>query len=62
MIEFMKKQTVIKHFGGVVATAKALGIKHQAVSQWRDPIPEGSAYKAQVVSRGKLKVDPAVYG
>lgn len=57
----MEKKAVLKYFGGVVATAKALGIKHQAVSQWTDPIPEGSAYKVQVVSKGKLKVDPSAY-
>ncbi len=57
----MKKADVIEHFGSEAATAEALEISRQAVNKWPDPIPEGAAYKAQAVSKGKLKVDPAVY-
>jgi DNA-binding transcriptional regulator YdaS (Cro superfamily) len=58
----MKKDDVIAHFGGnQVTTAKALGITKSAVSQWGDVIPEGMAYKIQVITAGVLRVDPAVY-
>ncbi len=58
----MKKDDVIAHFGGnQVTTAKALGITKSAVSQWGDIIPEGMAYKIQVITAGILRVDPAAY-
>jgi len=58
----MKKQTVIEHFGGSqVDVAKALGISKSAVSQWDEVIPEGVAYKLQVMTAGVLRVDPAMY-
>lgn len=57
----MKKTDVIKHFGSAVAAAHALDVTKQAVNGWGDLIPEGMAYKAQVITGGKLVVDPAVY-
>ncbi|WP_445399903.1 Cro/CI family transcriptional regulator [Zobellella sp. An-6] len=54
----MKKRDVIKHFGGVLATAKALGISHVAVSRWGEEIPQGRAYQIQVITKGKLKASP----
>lgn len=57
----MKKSDVIKHFGTAVAAANALDITKQAVNGWKEIIPEGMAYKAQVVTGGALKVDPSVY-
>lgn len=58
----MKKKDVIKHFGGVVETAKALGIKSQSVSQWPDEVPELRALQLEKITSGKLKSDfkPAV--
>lgn len=55
----MNKNDVIKHFGGVTATAKALGISHAAVVKWGDTIPQGRAYQIEVVTGGALKADPA---
>ncbi|OYD24721.1 Cro/CI family transcriptional regulator [Oceanimonas baumannii] len=52
----MKKDDVLKHFGGVMATAKALGISHAAVGKWGKEIPQGRAYQIQVLTKGKLKV------
>lgn len=52
----MKKSDVIAHFGGVIKTAEALGIKKSSVSQWGEEIPEGRAYQIQVMTGGKLKV------
>lgn len=52
----MKKEKVIAYFGGVLATAKALGIKSQSVSQWPETIPELRAYQIERLTHGKLKV------
>lgn len=51
----MKKKTAIKHFGGVVKLAEALGIKPQSVSQWPDEIPQGRAYQIELITKGALK-------
>lgn len=52
----MKKKTVIEHFGGVLATAKALGITSQSVSQWPEEIPELRAFQIERLTKGLLKV------
>jgi len=57
----MRKADLIKHFGSGVAAAKALEVTKSAVSQWGDVIPEGMAYKAQIVTGGALRVDPSLY-
>lgn len=57
----MKKTDVIEHYGSAVAAADALGVTKQAVNGWGEIIPEGMAYKAQVLTKGKLKVDPKIY-
>jgi len=57
----MLKSDVIRHFGGQGATARALGITKGAVSQWPDIVPRGSAYQIESITRGKLRVEPAVY-
>ncbi|WNO60863.1 Cro/CI family transcriptional regulator [Rheinheimera sp. MMS21-TC3] len=51
----MKKADVISHFGGVIKTAKALGITSQSISQWPDQIPELRAYQIQHLTGGALK-------
>jgi len=61
----MRKNDVLKHFdpegSTLQATADALGITKSAVSQWHDVIPEGMAYKLQVMTAGRLCVDPLDY-
>lgn len=57
----MKKTTVIEHFGTATAVAEALHISPQAVSKWPEIIPEGAAYKLQVITAGRLAVDPSLY-
>jgi hypothetical protein len=56
----MRKNDVLKHFdpegGTLQKTADALGITKSAVSQWDDVIPEGMAYKIQVMTAGRLCV------
>lgn len=55
----MKKHEAIKHYGGVVHLAAALGIKPQSVSQWGEDIPQGRAYQIELLTGGALKADPA---
>jgi len=52
-----------QHFGNRRKLAEALGITSQAVSQWakRGQIPEGVAYKLQVITNGALVVNPVDY-
>jgi hypothetical protein len=57
----MKKADVVKHFGNESAAAGALDVTKQAVNGWGEIVPEGIAYKAQVITGGALKVDPAIY-
>lgn len=57
----MKKSDVLNHFGTEPAVGAALNISKQAVHGWGDIIPEGMAYKLQVITGGKLVVDPSVY-
>ena len=52
----MKKSDVIAHFGGVVKTAKALGMNKSSVSLWGEEIPKGRAYQIELMTEGKLKV------
>lgn len=59
--ESMRKTDVIKHFGSVIEVARALQISRAAVSKWPPVIPEGSAYKVESITKGKLKVDPGAY-
>ena len=57
----MLKQTAIDHFGGAAALARALGRTPSAVTEWGEIIPEGMAYKIQVITAGILQVDPTMY-
>ena len=59
----MKVQQAEQHFGNRRKLAEALGITSQAVSQWakRGQIPEGVAYKLQVITNGALMVNPVDY-
>ena len=57
----MYKDTAVDHFGSDVALARALNISRQAVSKWGEIIPEGVAYKLQVLTAGRLVVDPGLY-
>ena len=61
MLNGMNKRDVIAYFGSHGKAAQALNLTSQAISMWKDPIPEGIAYKVQVMSKGRLRVDPAQY-
>ena len=57
----MLKETAIKHFGSAAEVGRALGRSPSAITEWPDVIPEGMAYKLQVITGGLLRVDPALY-
>lgn len=57
----MLKKDVLAHFETQSAAARALGISHVAVGKWPEVVPEGSAYKLQVITGGKLRVNPDLY-
>lgn len=57
----MNKIDVVQHFGSEMKLADILEVSRQAINKWPDPIPEGVAYKLQVLTGGALRVDPAVY-
>jgi hypothetical protein len=57
----MKAQKAIEHFGSVIELAKVLDLTRDAVYKWGDIVPEGQAYKLQVLTAGKLQVDPRCY-
>jgi len=59
----MRYATALAHYGTGIAIAQALGIKTQAVYQWKRTgiVPELRAMKLEKLSKGKIKVDPRVY-
>ncbi|CAB4223435.1 DNA-binding transcriptional regulator DicC [uncultured Caudovirales phage] len=57
----MLKETAIKHFGSAAAVGRAIGRAPSAVTEWPDVVPEGMAYKIQVITGGLLQVDQALY-
>lgn len=58
----MHKQDVIDYFGGSqTRVAEFLRIRPHAVCQWDEVIPEARAWQLQAKTRGKLKVDEALY-
>lgn len=57
----MLKADALAYFKTPAAVAKAANISIQAVSQWDEIVPEGTAYKLESVTRGKLKVRASLY-
>ena len=57
----MKTDDLVKHFGGVTAAAKHLGITRSAIYQWGKYVPETTAWRVQVMTAGKLQVEAAAY-
>ena len=54
----MLKQSVLAYFGGVTATANALGMAPPSVSTWVDPLPELRQLEIENLTGGKLKAGP----
>ena len=59
----MQTTDVITYYGSPAEVARILGISRAAVSKWAKEgiVPEGSAYKIESLTRGKLKVNPSDY-
>ena len=57
----MKTDDAIEYFGGISATAKAIGITRAAVWQWGETVPIASAMKIEIASKGKLKFEKSAY-
>jgi hypothetical protein len=59
----MRTETALKHYESRTALAKAAGVTRQAVQRWvkTGVIAEAAAYRLQEATRGKLRVDKAVY-
>jgi hypothetical protein len=54
----MNTADAIAHFGGIAPLAKALGVKTQAISQWKEKVPELRSYQIEVLTCGQLKAEP----
>ena len=55
----MKTKDVIRHFGGIAQTARAIGYTRQGVYKWGRTVPERAQFLIQVVTGGKFKAkDP----
>lgn len=59
----MKFETALAFYGSQAAIARVLGLKRQHVFSWKESgvIPAKHAVTLQNDSRGKVKIDPAVY-
>jgi hypothetical protein len=57
----MRKETVFEIFESVEEVAALLGQGVNTVYAWGDIIPEGTAYKLQVLTNNRLVVDPEIY-
>ncbi|CRL63900.1 TPA: Cro/CI family transcriptional regulator [Proteus mirabilis] len=56
----MLKKDVINFFGGVTATARALGISKSTVSIWKPEIPWKYALLIEKITQGTLKANVAI--
>lgn len=57
----MLTKDVIDFYGTKIAVARALGISPSAVTQWQEIVPEKQAYRIQILTGGKLKINPCLY-
>lgn len=51
----MTRTEAIKHFKGIPALARALGISYEAVRQWGEEVPELRQYQLECITNGALK-------
>jgi hypothetical protein len=57
----MLKSSAISHFGSQAKLARAVERAESTVSEWPEVLPLGIAVIAEKVSRGKVRVDWALY-
>jgi hypothetical protein len=53
----MTRADAIKHFNGIPALARALGISYEAVRQWGPSVPELRQYQLERLTNGALKAE-----
>ena len=51
----MKTETAIEYFKTKTALANALGIKKQAISEWREIVPFKRQLQLEQITNGELK-------
>lgn len=47
----------VKHYGGLSAAARALGVPQSTANEWRGGIPKGRQFEIAVRTNGVLRVD-----
>lgn len=53
----MTRTEAIRHFNGISALARALGVSYEAVRQWGEEVPELRQYQLELLTNGVLKAD-----
>ena len=54
----MLKAEVLNYFGGVVETARQLGLRQPSVTNWEDPLPILRQLQIEAVTKGALRAGP----
>lgn len=54
----MLKDEVLRHFGGVAATARALRLAQPSITQWPEPLPVLRQLQVEALTGGALKAGP----
>lgn len=57
----MFTKDAVAFFGSKTVIAEKLGIHKSAVTNWKEVVPKGRAFELEKLTKGKLKVDPALY-
>lgn len=57
----MRKEDVIRYFGGITAVAKVLDVSYAAVHKWLDTIPQKRAFMIERLTNGALKYEAHLY-
>lgn len=51
----------VKHFGSKAKLAEALSVNRSAISNWGILVPRGRAFEIEKITKGKLRVNLALY-
>jgi|SanBayMetagenome_1026888.scaffolds.fasta_scaffold39325_2 hypothetical protein len=54
----MLKEDVLRYFGGVAATARALNLAQPSITQWPEPLPVLRQLQVEALTGGALKAGP----
>lgn len=58
----MKKIDVINYFGSVAKTARALRINESTVYRWGEELSDKTAFKVELVTKGKFLTEESQRG